>query len=74
MLYSTGLIGHKSGKLTVTDIHDYATVFLNGEFVGTLDRREGINSIELPESKVQNPVLEIFVEGMGRINFAQYHD
>ena len=70
MLYSTRLIGHKSGKLMVIDIHDYATVFLNGEFVGTLDRRLGINSIELPRTEVKDPLLEIFVEGMGRINFA----
>jgi beta-galactosidase len=72
ILYKTELIGHKKGKLTVTDLHDYATVFLNGEFIGTLDRREGINTIEIPESKVEFPVLEIFVEGMGRINFAQH--
>jgi len=70
MLYSTKLIGHKSGKLTVIDIHDYATVFLNGTYIGTLDRRLGINSVELPRSEVKDPLLEIFTEGMGRINFA----
>lgn len=72
ILYRTTLIGHKKGRLTVTDIHDYATVFLNGDYIGKLDRREGINTITIPESKAANPVLEIFVEGMGRINFAQY--
>jgi beta-galactosidase len=72
ILYKTELIGHKSGKLVVTDIHDYATVFLNGVYIGSLDRREGINSIELPASNVKNPVLEILVEAMGRINFAEY--
>ncbi|MCJ7448761.1 MAG: beta-galactosidase [Bacteroidales bacterium] len=72
ILYRTELIGHKKGKLTVTDIHDYATVFLNGEYIGRLDRREAINTIDIPESKVANPVLEILVEAMGRINFAQY--
>jgi beta-galactosidase len=72
ILYRTELVGHKSGKLQVTDIHDYATVFLNGSYVGKLDRREGINSIDLPVSNVANPVLEILVEGMGRINFAQF--
>ena len=72
ILYRTELIGHKSGKLTVTDIHDYATVFLNGEYIGRLDRREGINTIDLPQTKAANPVLEILVEGMGRINFGQY--
>ena len=72
ILYRTELIGHKKGKLTVTEIHDYATVFLNGEYIGRLDRREGINTIDLPESKSDRPVLEILVEGMGRINFAQH--
>jgi beta-galactosidase len=72
ILYRTELVGHKSGKLVVTDIHDYATVFLNGVYIGKLDRREGINSIDLPASNVKFPVLEILVEGMGRINFAQY--
>jgi len=70
MLYSTRLIGHKSGKLTVIDLHDYATVFLDGAYIGTLDRRLGINTIELPRAESQNPLLELFVEGMGRINFA----
>ncbi len=72
ILYTTELIGHKKGKLTVTDLHDYATVFLNGEYIGFLDRREGINTIDIPESKAEHPLLEILVEGMGRINFAQY--
>jgi len=72
ILYTTELIGHKKGKLTVTDLHDYATVFLNGVFIGTLDRREGINSINLPETKAEKPLLEILVEGMGRINFAEH--
>jgi beta-galactosidase len=72
ILYTTELVGHKKGKLTVTDLHDYAIVFLNGKYIGSLDRREGINSIDIPESKVDKPVLEILVEAMGRINFAQY--
>ncbi len=70
VLYSTRLIGLKSGKLTVTEIHDYATVFLDGKYIGTLDRRLGINTIDLPPSESRNPLLEIFVEAMGRINFA----
>lgn len=72
ILYKTELIGHKKGKLTVTDIHDYATVFLNGTYIGSLDRRAGISTIDIPASNVEKPVLEIFVEAMGRINFAQY--
>jgi len=72
MLYKTKLIGHRSGKLTVAELHDYATIFLNGKYVGKLDRREGQSTIDLPKSDAPYPVLEILVEAMGRINFAQY--
>ena len=71
ILYRTELTGHKKGKLTVKDIHDYATVFLNGVYIGKLDRREGLDTINIPASSVESPVLEIFVEAMGRINFGQ---
>jgi beta-galactosidase len=71
ILYKTKLIGHKKGKLTITDLHDYATVFLNGQYIGKIDRREGEKTIDIPASDVKDPVLELLVEGMGRINFAQ---
>ncbi len=70
-VYETALVGHKSGHLTVTDLHDYATVYLDGTLVGTLDRREGRNSLDLPATSSKEPHLVIFVEAMGRINFAQ---
>jgi beta-galactosidase len=69
ILYKTELTGQKSGKLIVTDIHDYATVFLNGSYIGKLDRKEGINSIDIPASDAPTPVLELLVEAMGRINY-----
>jgi len=69
IIYRTKLLGRKSGTLTVTDPHDYALVFLDGAYVGTLDRREGVNTIVLPASREKIPVLEIVVEAMGRINF-----
>ncbi len=69
MLYRTRLIGRKSGELTVTDLHDYALVFLDGRYAGSLDRREGVNSIKLPDPGSAVPVLEILVEGMGRVNY-----
>jgi len=73
MVYSTRLIGHKSGKLKITQLHDYATVFVDGTYIGKLDRREGEQTIELPASTGSDPdpLLEILVEGMGHINFAQ---
>ena len=72
ILYKTRLRGRKSGKLIITDLHDYATVFLNGRFIGSLDRREGLQTLEIPKSELASPVLEILVEGMGRINFGQF--
>jgi beta-galactosidase GanA len=71
VIYKTELTGQKKGKLIVTDIHDYATVFLDGNFIGTLDRREGINSLDLPAGNAEIPVLEILVESMGHINYGK---
>jgi beta-galactosidase len=72
MVYKTKLIGHKSGKLTIWEPHDYALVFLNGKFIDTVFRDGGNWTVDLPKSDVKDPELEILVEGMGRINFAQF--
>lgn len=71
VLYRTTLVGRKSGKLTITDLHDYAVVLVDGRVIGTLDRRLGEKTIELPATTNPMPVLDILVEGMGHINFAQ---
>ena len=72
ILYRTRLIGHQSGDLTITEPHDYALVFLNGRLIDTVFRDGGKWTIRLPKTDVKDPVLEILVEGMGHINFAQY--
>ncbi|MBV4360555.1 beta-galactosidase [Pinibacter aurantiacus] len=72
MVYKTKLIGHKSGKLTITEPHDYALVFLNGKFIDTIFRSGGHWTVDLPKTDVKEPELEILVEGMGHINFAQF--
>lgn len=85
VLYRTTLVGRKSGKLVITDLHDYAQVFVDGTLIGTLDRRLGEKSIDIPApttgssagaggaaaGSAGGPVLELLVEGMGHINFAQ---
>ena len=72
ILYRTKLIGHKSGKLRITELHDYATVFVDGKYIGKLDRAKAENIIEIPASTSEDPQLDILVEGMGHINFAEY--
>ncbi len=56
--------------LTVRDAHDYAQVFLDGKYIGKLDRRNGERQLTLPELK-EGQTLDILVEAMGRINFGR---
>jgi len=72
ILYTTKLIGHKSGRLAITDLHDYALVFVNGKFVDTIYRNGNKHTVDLPKTNDTNPELEILVEALGHINFAQY--
>lgn len=72
ILYRTRLIGHQSGSLTITEPHDFALVFLNGRLIDTVYRDGGHWTVKLPATGVKDPVLEILVEAMGHINFAQY--
>ena len=70
--YKTKLVGHKSGKLKIWEPHDYALVFLNGKFIDSIYRDGGKWETNLPKTDIENPELEIVVEGMGHINFAQF--
>ena len=72
MLYRTKLIGRKSGMLVLRELNDYGLVFLDGKFIGTVDRRLGQNSIQLPRTDAPLPALEILVEAMGHINFGEF--
>lgn len=56
--------------LTVRDAHDYAQVFLDGKYIGKLDRRNGEKELTLPALK-KGQTLDILVEAMGRINFGR---
>ena len=52
------------------DAHDYAQVFIDGKFIGKLDRVKNETTLTLPAIK-QGQELQILVEGMGRINFGR---
>lgn len=51
--------------------HDYALVYVGDKFVGTLDRRLGQRSLELPE-RDRPAVLKIIVDTFGHVNFCSY--
>lgn len=68
ILYRTWIKQPVSGELFLDQLHDYAQIYLNGNLVGTLDRRLGRNHMPL-EVKQPNTRLDILVENSGRINF-----
>ena len=57
-------------QLTVNDPHDYAQVFVDGKFIGKLDRRNGEKRLVIPACR-KGAQLDILVEAMGRINFGR---
>jgi beta-galactosidase len=69
ILYRTRLIGHRGGKLVATELHDYATVFVDGRFAGTIDRAKGETGLDIPKAEPANETIDILVEAMGRINY-----
>ena len=70
MHYQTTIANPDSGKLVLDELRDYAVVILNGEVVGSIDRRFHQNSIALNVTE-PNSVLEILVENGGRVNYGK---
>lgn len=72
MIYTTTLprIDHPT-VLTVNGLHDYGQIFINGKWMGKIDRVLGENAIALPAMNASQNKLTIVVEGMGRINFGR---
>ncbi len=71
ILYRTTLPGLEAGSiLTVNDPHDFAQIFIDGKYIGKLDRRLSEKNIALPKVKA-GAQLDILVEAMGRINFGR---
>jgi len=54
--------------LKITNAHDYALVFIDGQRIGILNRLKEENSLFIPPVR-EGAVLDIFVEAMGRRNF-----
>ncbi len=56
--------------LQINEIHDWATIYINGKAVGTMDRRKGDRVLKLPSIQ-KGDQLDILVEATGRVNFGE---
>lgn len=67
VLYSRRFVQPVSGKLELKGLRDFATIYVNGEKKGELNRyyKNYSMDIDIPF----NATLEILVENMGRINY-----
>jgi beta-galactosidase len=67
VLYRTQIPQACEAVLTVDELHDFATILLDGRVIGYLDRGRGESQIEIRAPR--GAVLDIFVENCGRINY-----
>ena len=76
ILYSTSLPAVGAGTLLrITDMCDYARVYIDGRLIGQLYRGNGYETtLRLPATR-EGQRLDIFIEAMGRINYSRLiHD
>ncbi|WP_242696007.1 beta-galactosidase [Desertivirga brevis] len=57
-------------KIVITELHDWASVFIDGKPIAKLDRRRGDNTVEIPASQTKLR-LDILVEATGRVNYGK---
>ena len=70
MCYFTTLPEISEPSVISADFHDFAQIFINGKYIGKIDRVKNEKSLTLPPVK-KGDELEILVEAMGRINFGR---
>ena len=71
MIYETTLpTVASSSLLTLNDCHDYAQVFIDGKYIGKIDRVKNEKSLMIP-AVASGQRLTILIEAMGRINFGR---
>ncbi|WP_274365128.1 glycoside hydrolase family 35 protein [Paenibacillus thermotolerans] len=71
ILYSTHVSGPRGGaQLTLQDVHDRALVFIDGAYIGTVERwKPQPLTVKIPAGGAR---LDILVENMGRVNYGPY--
>ena len=71
MVYQTTLPAIAANTvLNINDAHDFAQVYVDGKYVGKIDRVKNEKSLLLPAS-AKGAKLTIVIEAMGRINFGR---
>ena len=70
MIYNTKLPEIASGSMLHINGHDFVQVFINGNYIGKIDRVKNERSLPMPATK-KGDKLTLLVEGMGRINFGR---
>lgn len=76
IIYTTTLPATSNGSLLrITDMCDYARVYVDGRLIGQLYRGNGYETtLRLPATR-KGQRLDIFIEAMGRINYSKLiHD
>ena len=70
MIYNTKLPEIADGSMLHINGHDFVQVFVNGNYIGKIDRVKNERSLPMPATK-KGDELTLLVEGMGRINFGR---
>ena len=70
MIYNTTLPEIANGSMLHINGHDFVQVFINGNYIGKIDRVKNERSLPMPATK-KGDKLTLLVEGMGRINFGR---
>lgn len=69
IVYETVIKGaYGKQSMTVQNVHDRGQVYLNGKYVGLVDRISGESRIDVDITE-EETTLQIIVENMGRINY-----
>ena len=70
MTYTTILPEFKNQSVLTGEFHDFAQVYIDGKYIGKIDRVKNEKSLTLPPMR-KDAEMAIVVEGMGRINFGR---
>ena len=64
---TTAFVGAEGAKLLLPEVHDIAHVYVDGEYLKTVDRADEDKSVFVEKSGERK--IQILVENMGRVNY-----